>query len=666
MNLLYHGGQYQWIRYKTYANTEGKLMARLTDFHRQQLLGVAAPSVVAAVDVPALYIGAPTVDAAPLVAPFLEPEACAAVRAMNRNNSPDPDDFGSGFYSVAWGTVSTDIFTLARAFHERTAELDRLNRAYVVMIPKHAAAVEPGDYRRICLQNCSLKIIEKMMTTWLQRDIPRLIDVDQIGFIKGRSISENFIYALELVQCCNRRKLPTLVLKLDFAKAFYSVDWACLARVMEVCGFPEQWCRWIASILETSKLVVLVNGNPGPWFNCKRGLRQGGPLSPYLFLLVADVLQMMIKQEPRIKHPAAADLPCPVLQYVDDTLILLAADSQSLIALKDTLDSFSAASGLRINFDKSTMVPMHTPPADVEAMKNILGCKVEGFPQSYLGLPLSNDKLRLSAFSPLIAKADRYLAGWQAALLNHMGRAVLVNSVLDSQLIYTMSALQLPQGVLDALDRKRRSFLWAGDNTASGAQCLLAWGKACQPKEQGGLGIKDLAAQNNLLLKLLHRLHHPGGSAWARWVRGRVDLVTMRGAIGGVHWKHLEELLPLYRAITVSVVCDGQATDFWKDRWLSWGRLYEEFPPLFLHAVACDVSVAAVVSEGIDAQLVPRISRGAAAELQEVRRLLARVVLTEGADRRSSAVADGRGTLRSGPVYDALMEVGGAPPPPPP
>jgi hypothetical protein len=73
----------------------------------------------------------------------------------------------------------------------------------------------------------------------------------------------------------------------------------------------------------------------------------------------------------------------------------------------------------------------------------------------------------------------------------------------------------------------------------------VVWEKACQPKEQGGLGIKDLAAQNKcLLLKLLHRLHHPGGSAWARWVRGRVDLVTMRGDIGGVHRKHLEELLP--------------------------------------------------------------------------------------------------------------------------
>jgi len=125
-----------------------------------------------------------------------------------------------------------------------------------------------------------------MLTTRLQAEIPKIIDVDQTGFIKGRSISENFIYAMELVQSCNKRKLPTLVLKLDFAKAFDSVNWDSLQRIMVTRGFPQRWCRWIAALLSSSKSVVLVNGTPGPWFSCKRGVRQGDPLS--LPILVPD------------------------------------------------------------------------------------------------------------------------------------------------------------------------------------------------------------------------------------------------------------------------------------------------------------------------------------------------------------------------------------------
>jgi len=190
-----------------------------------------------------LYAAAPTVSGEPLVAPFTEPEARAAVRAMNRNSSPGPDGFGPSFYLAAWDTVAGAVMELAHAFHREEVELERLNRAFVVMIPKHCAATRAGDYRPICLQNCSLKIVAKMLTTRLQAEIPRIIDVDQTGFIKGRSISENFIYAMELVQCCNKRRLPTLVLKLDFAKAFDSVNWDSLQRIMAVRGFPQLWCR---------------------------------------------------------------------------------------------------------------------------------------------------------------------------------------------------------------------------------------------------------------------------------------------------------------------------------------------------------------------------------------------------------------------------------------
>jgi hypothetical protein len=202
------------------------------------------------------------------------------------------------------------------------------------------------------------------------------------------------------------------------------------------------------------------------------------------------------------------------------------------------------------------------------------------------------------------------------ALLNPIGRAVLVNIVLDSQLIYAMSVMQLLQGTLDALDRRRRTFLWSGDEQVHGAQCLVALEKVCQEKEQGGMGIKDITAENKfLLLKLLHRLHNPGDSAWARWVRERVDLATMAGEVAGPHWRDLAELMPLYRAVTTCAVRDGTSTCFWEDRWLNCGRLKEVFPLLHSHAVSIEVSVARVLRDGVRAHLMPRLTAAARGSL---------------------------------------------------
>lgn len=192
----------------------------------------------------------------------------------------------------------------------------------------------------------------------------------------------------------------------------------------------------------------------------------------------------------------------------------------------------------------------------------IIGCKREGFPQPYLRLPLSIHKLPLSAYTPCIQKTDRYLSTWQAQLPNKMGRVVLVNSVLDSQLVYFMCSLQLPPSIVKQMDGKRRAFLWSGDKSgkASPASCLVAWITVCKPKDLGGLGIKDLGIQNIcLLLKLLHRLHCPQSSAWAVWVRGRACLANLKGDVHGAHWETLRSLLPLYQSITMVQLGDGRS-----------------------------------------------------------------------------------------------------------
>jgi hypothetical protein len=143
----------------------------------------------------------------------------------------------------------------------------------MVLLPKTESANTADAFRPICLQNCIPKLISKMMTSRLQRQIANLVDVDQTGFIKGRSISENFVYALELVQCCNKRKVPTLLFKLDFAKAFDSVSWSSLQRILQVRGFPPKWNSWVQLMLQSSKTAVIVNGCPSPWFQCNKGLR---------------------------------------------------------------------------------------------------------------------------------------------------------------------------------------------------------------------------------------------------------------------------------------------------------------------------------------------------------------------------------------------------------
>lgn len=144
-----------------------------------------------------------------------------------------------------------------------------------------------------------------------------------------------------------------------------------------------------------------------------------------------------------------------------------------------------------------------------------------------------------------------------------MGQVVLVNSVLDSQINYLMCALSLPPGFIKQVDKRRRIFMWAGNQENSTAQYLVAWKNVCTTKELGGLGTKDLGAQNIcLLLKLIHRLHTAGASAWACCVRlnGHVKVVSMV-----LIWEVLRSLLPLYQAITSVCIGNGLNTSFWFD-----------------------------------------------------------------------------------------------------
>ena len=286
-----------------------------------------------------------------LTLPFTEQEAAAAVRSMNRCSAPGPDGFSPSFYSAACQTVKEDVIQFLTAFYEENVQLERVNRSHMVLIPKKPD-VNTVD------ANCCVKILSKILTTRLQTQIRNLVDLDQTGFIRGRSITENFIYAMELVQCVHKRRAPTLVIKLDFAKAFDTGNWDALDTIMQARGFSTTWRRWMQQILQSSCSAIVVNGCPGPWIGGRRGLRQGDPISPYLFILVADVLQVLIRKSQLIRHPMV-DTGYPVLQCADDTLLLVRGELADVQTLRLLLDQFASATGLQINYNKSTAVPIH-------------------------------------------------------------------------------------------------------------------------------------------------------------------------------------------------------------------------------------------------------------------------------------------------------------------
>lgn len=145
--------------------------------------------------------------------------------------------------------------------------------------------------------------------------------------------------------------------------------------VLRCRGFPNQWCEWIQALLSSSRSAVLVNGCPGPWISCKRGLWQGYPLSPCLFLILADVLQTLIKFEgDKIRHPLV-DQACLMLQYADDTLLVVRAEVSDVRHLKLCLDQFAQATDLKINFHKSIVVPIHVQAEHTQEMIQILQCQ---------------------------------------------------------------------------------------------------------------------------------------------------------------------------------------------------------------------------------------------------------------------------------------------------
>ena len=274
-------------------------------------------------------------------------------------------------------------------------------------------------------------------------------------FLKSRAIQDCLAWASEYIHQCKQSKRPTLILKLDFAKAFNTVEDELILQILQHKGFDAKWIAWIKEILSSRSSSVLLNGVPGKQFKCKCGVRQGDPLSLLLFVIAVDLLQLVVNDmlaRGVLNLPIPShDNDIPIIQYADDTIIILYAVEEQLVALKNMLHIFQQSSGLKVNFTKSSMVPLDLEPAKALRLSNILGCKWEQLPFTYLGLPVGTTRPRIIDLMPLVDNIERRLSV-SSAMLNQGSKLQLLTSVLTSMPIYFLCNLHIPPGIIKQLD----------------------------------------------------------------------------------------------------------------------------------------------------------------------------------------------------------------------
>uniref|UniRef100_A0A8R7VBS1 Reverse transcriptase domain-containing protein n=1 Tax=Triticum urartu TaxID=4572 RepID=A0A8R7VBS1_TRIUA len=329
--------------------------------------------------------------------PLTDQEISDALFQIGPLKAPGPDGFPARFFQRNWGVLKEDIIHAVKKFFHTGTMPEGVNDTVIVLIPKVKNPQSIKDFRPISLCNVIYKIISKCLVNRLRPHLDGMISPTQSAFIPGRLISDNALIAFECMHSLSTLKDGRgefCAYKLDLAKAYDRVDWNFLKCMLSAVGFAPEWIKWIMACVTSVKFSVRFNGQLLESFSPSCGIRQGDPLSPYLFLFVAEALSLLLqnactsgsllefkvnRQAPGISH----------LLFADDCLLFFKGSIEQALAIKNIITTYEKGTGQLLSPDKCFILFGKNCSMEVQvAIMVILCITSEGFEDKYLGLPV--------------------------------------------------------------------------------------------------------------------------------------------------------------------------------------------------------------------------------------------------------------------------------------
>ncbi|XP_060957672.1 uncharacterized protein LOC133029200 [Cannabis sativa] len=437
-----------------------------------------------------------------------------AVWSLHPLKSPGPDGFSGIFYRKYWNIVGGDFCDMVQEFFVSGRFVKELNHTFICLIPKCDNPSSFDQFRPISLCNFGYKVITRILTDRLKPIFDKIISPFQSAFLKGRWIAECSVLASEVLDTMRKLKgrKGFMGVKTDMHKAYDRIEWGFLAAVLRANGFNTHVCNLIMHCVTSVSFSVLVNGAPGNVFSPGRGLRQGDPLSPYLFILCSEVLSKLVRKAEDCGELTGIrigrnSIPITHLFYADDALFFCRANQMEALTLNRCFEKYEYWSGQKISKEKSGIVfSPKISDSDRRDLTSTLGMHVLKGKEKYLGNPFFVSARKREDFNFIKTKVLNRLEGWKAKCLSQAGRTTLIKSVLQSIPCYTMAATRLPVALCKELDSIVARFWWKGCNSDLGSCRYLAlksWSHLCQPLRNGGLGFRRFKDINMALVAKL-------------------------------------------------------------------------------------------------------------------------------------------------------------------